>query len=279
MNHPDTSRTPVPASLQAHLALPFYDEGHRALAQTLWSWAQAMPAVDHEDTDRACRQLVRQLGDAGFLRYCVPAAHGGALPELDSRSLCLIRETLARHDGLADFAFAMQGLGTGAITLAGREQLSGEGGGVGRLQSERGAVDDERGGRQPRQGVDQLPVERGTDPELSASWYNVTFHAVVAWLTMRGLPTDLRGLRPKRVAKAIAAGSGTAAPSSSASPAAVRSWSAKRTVPAVGVSSPPRMLSSVDLPLPDGPSSTMNSPRWTSRSTSRNATTSPAPVA
>jgi acyl-CoA dehydrogenase len=63
--------------------------------------------------------LVRQLGEAGFLRYCVPAAYGGALPELDSRALCLIREILGWHDGLADFAFAMQGLGTGAISLMG----------------------------------------------------------------------------------------------------------------------------------------------------------------
>ena len=99
----------VPAALQAHLDLPFYDDGHRALAQSLWAWAQALPPVDHEDTDHACRQLVRQLGAAGFLRYCVPAAYGGALPVLDSRSLCLIREILGWHDGLADFAFAMQG--------------------------------------------------------------------------------------------------------------------------------------------------------------------------
>ena len=111
----------MPAGLQAHLELPMYDAAHRELAQSLWNWAQAMSPVDHDDTDRACRQLVRQLGDAGFLRYCVPAAFGGALPELDSRALCLIREILAWHDGLADFAFAMQGLGTGAITLAGSE--------------------------------------------------------------------------------------------------------------------------------------------------------------
>jgi len=71
--------------------------------------------------DGACRTLVRALGDAGFLRYCVPASHGGALPALDSRALCLARETLAYHDGLADFAFALQGLGSGAITLAGSD--------------------------------------------------------------------------------------------------------------------------------------------------------------
>ena len=119
---PATRTSPaLPAALQAHLELPLYDEGHRALASALWAWAQALPPVNHDDTDQACQDLVRQLGAAGFLRYCVPAAYGGALPELDSRSLCLIREILGWHDGLTDFAFAMQGLGTGAISLAGTE--------------------------------------------------------------------------------------------------------------------------------------------------------------
>jgi acyl-CoA dehydrogenase len=71
--------------------------------------------------DAGCRTLVRSLGAAGWLRYCVPASHGGALATLDSRTLCVARETLAYHDGLADFAFAMQGLGSGAITLAGSD--------------------------------------------------------------------------------------------------------------------------------------------------------------
>ncbi|MBU3652455.1 MAG: acyl-CoA dehydrogenase [Limnohabitans sp.] len=119
MTHAAAAHPALPAALQAHLDLPMYDEGHRALAQSLWQWAQALPPVNHDDTDHACQQLVRQLGEAGFLRYCVPAAYGGALPELDSRALCLIREILGWHDGLADFAFAMQGLGTGAISLAG----------------------------------------------------------------------------------------------------------------------------------------------------------------
>ena len=121
MTHAAFSQAELPAALQAHLDLPMYDEGHRALAQSLWQWAQSLPPVDHHNTDQACEQLVQQLGAAGFLRYCVPAAYGGALPELDSRSLCLIREVLGWHDGLADFAFAMQGLGTGAISLAGTE--------------------------------------------------------------------------------------------------------------------------------------------------------------
>jgi alkylation response protein AidB-like acyl-CoA dehydrogenase len=67
--------------------------------------------------------LARALGDAGLLRHCVPAAFGGASEAIDSRALCLLRESLAYHDGLADFAFAMQGLGTGAISLAGTDAM------------------------------------------------------------------------------------------------------------------------------------------------------------
>lgn len=106
------------------LELPFYGDEHRKLSEAIFNWASTdMPAVDHHDTDNACRQLVSALGKAGFLRYSVPAAYGGALDALDSRSLCIARETLAYHDGLADFAFAMQGLGTGAITLSGSEEM------------------------------------------------------------------------------------------------------------------------------------------------------------
>ena len=71
--------------------------------------------ADHRDIDAACRGLVRTLGAAGVLEPVVPAAYGGPRDAIDSRALCLARETLAWHDGLADFAFAMQGLGTGAI--------------------------------------------------------------------------------------------------------------------------------------------------------------------
>ncbi|HEX9167044.1 MAG TPA: acyl-CoA dehydrogenase family protein, partial [Gemmatimonadales bacterium] len=103
---------------------PFFGPEHRALSDELMAWAPgALASVDHRSTDAACRQLVRALGDAGFLRYCVPGRFGGALAELDSRALCVARETLAYHDGLADFAFAMQGLGSGAITLAGSPAL------------------------------------------------------------------------------------------------------------------------------------------------------------
>ena len=105
---------------RSYLDLPFFDPEHRQLSDRLLQWAcKEMPAINHHDVDNSCRQLVRALGAAGFLRYCVPAAFGGAMPQLDSRALCLTRDTLAYHDGLADFAFAMQGLGSGAITLAG----------------------------------------------------------------------------------------------------------------------------------------------------------------
>lgn len=109
---------------KTYLELPFFADAHRSLERDLDAWCgENLRDVDHHDADAACRTLVRQLGQAGWLRYCVPAAFGGALPALDSRALCLLRETLARHDGLADFAFAMQGLGSGAITLAGSDAV------------------------------------------------------------------------------------------------------------------------------------------------------------
>ncbi|MFV1496469.1 acyl-CoA dehydrogenase family protein [Phaeobacter sp. JH20_36] len=98
------------------LSWPFFEERHRALAEELESWAAgALADIDHGDTDAACRALVAALGAGGWTQ------HSGAMAgeALDVRTLCLIRETLARHDGLADFAFAMQGLGTGAISLFG----------------------------------------------------------------------------------------------------------------------------------------------------------------
>ena len=101
-----------------HLNLPFFDDAHRALAAGLVGWA-AVQQVDETDDRAACREWVKILGAGGWLRYCVPAEFGGALPRLDSRALVILRETLAFHSPLADFAFAMQGLGSGAITLAG----------------------------------------------------------------------------------------------------------------------------------------------------------------
>jgi len=107
---------------RSHLDWPFFDDAHRVLAADLDAWAAGvLKGTDHTDVDADCRALVRALGDAGWLRYCVPGAHGGALAAVDSRALCVARETLAYHDGLADFAFAMQGLGSGAITLAGSD--------------------------------------------------------------------------------------------------------------------------------------------------------------
>ena len=123
MNHGPERRgrrvTPVPAK---HLEWPFLDDAHRELGARATHWV-ATQQVDHADTDAACREWVSRLGQAGFLRYCVPRDHGGALSAIDSRSLCVLRETLAHHDALADFAFAMQGLGTGSITLFGSQEL------------------------------------------------------------------------------------------------------------------------------------------------------------
>jgi acyl-CoA dehydrogenase len=111
--HPHGLRPPQP-----QWELPFFDAHHREMAPRLADWAAAQD-VDESDDRAACRDWVARLGQDGWLRYCVPAAHGGALPSLDSRSLVILRETLAFHSPLADFAFAMQGLGSGALTLAG----------------------------------------------------------------------------------------------------------------------------------------------------------------
>ncbi len=101
---------------RSFLDWPFFEPRHRALARELEGWAaRELAAVDHGDTDAACRDLVAQLGAGGWLGH----SGAGAGERLDVRTLCLIRETLARHDGLADFAFAMQGLGMGAVTLFG----------------------------------------------------------------------------------------------------------------------------------------------------------------
>jgi len=114
---------------ETFLGWPFFEDQHRALAADLDAWAaDTLPAImdapnAHTDADATCKALVKAMGAGGWLRYCVPAAYGGVFENLDVRSLCIIRETLARHAGLADFAFAMQGLGSGAITLAGSDEL------------------------------------------------------------------------------------------------------------------------------------------------------------
>ena len=106
-----------------YLDLPFFEDRHRELAHELDQWAtRTLPGLHGSDTDASCRALVAALGAGDWLRHAVPASHGGVSATLDSRSLCIIRETLARHEGLADFAFAMQGLGSGAISIAGNDE-------------------------------------------------------------------------------------------------------------------------------------------------------------
>lgn len=119
---------PKPMQLPPHIDWPFFGTAHRDLLQRLTDWAGTHFAgrvhpEDRDAVDAACRELVSSLGQAGFTRYCVRAADGGALPEFDVRAIALVREHLAWHDGLADFAFAMQGLGSGPISLAGSPQL------------------------------------------------------------------------------------------------------------------------------------------------------------
>src|SRR5271166_4449127 len=110
--------------LSETLNWPFFDDGHRRFAASLTRWADAtLPSLPHDDIDAACRSRVKALGEAGFLKAVVGAEHGGLHSRLDVRTLCLAREILAARDGLADFAFAMQGLGTGAISLFGSTAL------------------------------------------------------------------------------------------------------------------------------------------------------------
>jgi acyl-CoA dehydrogenase len=111
--HPHGALPPL-----AHLDLPFFNDGHRAMANALAVWTGEQ-RVDESDDRAACKDWVQRLGSGGWLRYCVAAEHGGALPALDSRALVILRETLAFHSPLADFAFAMQGLGSGSLSLGG----------------------------------------------------------------------------------------------------------------------------------------------------------------
>lgn len=101
-----------------HLDWPFFEPRHREFARALDGWAaEALAVVPHDgDVDAVCRRLVRALGDGGWLRQSVALQPSDAI---DTRAICLARDILARHHGLADFAFAMQGLGSGAISLDG----------------------------------------------------------------------------------------------------------------------------------------------------------------
>lgn len=110
-------------ALPQALAWPFFDEHHRQLKRHLQTWARHhLTHHNHDDTDQACQDLVKSLGQGGWLRHAVAGqAYGGLHNVIDTRSICLLREELAWHNGLADFAFAMQGLGSGAISLFGSE--------------------------------------------------------------------------------------------------------------------------------------------------------------
>jgi acyl-CoA dehydrogenase len=112
----------------SHLDWPFLEPRHKALATDLDRWARRMLSEELHDhsvraVDDACRKLVRQLGEGGWLKYAIGGtAYGASADTIDTRAVCLIRETLARHSGLADFAFAMQGLGSGAISIFGSDE-------------------------------------------------------------------------------------------------------------------------------------------------------------
>jgi acyl-CoA dehydrogenase len=102
---------------ESYLNWPFFEARHRALAKNISTWAGAhCGSIDHGDVDAACRKLVRELGASGWLKHTAPGEDGSTI---DVRTLALIRETLAAHSGLADFVFAMQGLGAGPISLFG----------------------------------------------------------------------------------------------------------------------------------------------------------------
>ncbi|MGF6964332.1 acyl-CoA dehydrogenase [Paraburkholderia sp. WC7.3g] len=110
--------------LHSPLAWPFFEPRHRELAAGIDAWCRThLTHEEHGDTDATCRLLVRELGQAGWLKYGVGGlAYGGHGDTIDTRAVCLLRETLARYSGLADFALAMQGLGSGAISLAGTHE-------------------------------------------------------------------------------------------------------------------------------------------------------------
>jgi acyl-CoA dehydrogenase len=108
---------------KSFLGWPFFTDRHRAMAEAIERWSAANLPAAHGDVDAACRDLVTRLGRDGFLAATAPDT--GVPSPLDVRTLCLIRETLARHDGLADFAFAMQGLGAGPISLFGADEQRG----------------------------------------------------------------------------------------------------------------------------------------------------------
>lgn len=110
---------------RSFLNWPFFEDHHRKLAADLDAWCERELGNFHHDegVDAACRKVVKKFGDAGWLKYSVPKSGGGHHDRLDVRSICLIRETLARRSGLAEFAFALQGLGSGPISQFGSDAL------------------------------------------------------------------------------------------------------------------------------------------------------------
>ena len=104
--------------------LPFFDDSHRTFVRELRAWAaRELSDEQHTDIDAESRELVRKYGSAGWLKYVIPAPFGAAPERLDVRTICLAREILAQVSGLADFSFAMQGLGSGPISLFGSPEL------------------------------------------------------------------------------------------------------------------------------------------------------------
>src|SRR6185295_11087622 len=109
---------------RTYLDWPFFDDAHRALQREVEAWRdREWRRADETNPAAACSDYVAQLGRSGWLKYAVPRAFGGALDTIDVRSICLIRETLGYASGLAEFSFAMQGLGAGPITLFGSDEL------------------------------------------------------------------------------------------------------------------------------------------------------------
>jgi acyl-CoA dehydrogenase len=110
-----------------YLTWPFFDDAHRRLAESADEWAdehlRSVESVTAETVHGACRRFVAAFGQSGWLRYCVPQAFGGAAERVDTRSICLIREAFARRDALAEFAFAMQGLGSHPISMHGSDEV------------------------------------------------------------------------------------------------------------------------------------------------------------
>lgn len=106
-----------------YLEWPFFEPRHRELASRVDAWARDNIDTSHpSDVDATCRMLVRQLGKGGWLAHAIGGTSFGATADqIDTRAICIIRETLSQYSGLADFAFGMQGLGSGAISLYGTE--------------------------------------------------------------------------------------------------------------------------------------------------------------